>query len=243
MRDVADATQRSPETSDAPSMSGVLALVGGGEWTDGCHFDADLLEEAASRRVTVLATAAAFERPDLVVEQARRYFEGSGLHATVDAVPVYGRADALDQDLAARVAAAQFIYLASGSAMHLVSVLKRTAVWDAVQTAYHEGAVVAAAGPSAAVLCDAMVDPRGGGFGVGLGLVTQLTLIPLYNRWSAEKSRRTIDLAPSGLALAGIPERTALIRGRDGCWRASGAGEVQLYKDGKMAGLDVLNDN
>lgn len=222
-------------------MSGVLALVGGGEWTEGCDFDVDLLREAGDRRVTVLPTAAAFEQPELLVEQARAYFARDGLQAAVDVVDVYTRGAALDEDVAARVARAKFIYLASGSAMHLVSVLKRTPLWDAVQTAYHEGAVVAAAGPSAAVLCDAMVDPRGGGFGMGLGLVTQLTLIPHYDRWSAEKSKRTIELAPAGLALAGIPERTALIRGRDGTWRVSGAGEVQLYKDRKPAGLEVLN--
>jgi cyanophycinase len=222
-------------------MSGVLALVGGGEWSEGCDFDVDLLREAGERRVTILPTAAAFEQPELLVEQARNYFAKAELQATVDAVEVYDRAGALDEQVAARVATAHFVYLASGSAMHLVSVLKRTPLWDAVQTAYHEGAVVAAAGPSAAVLCDAMVDPRGGGFGVGLGLVTQLTLIPHYDRWSAEKSKRTIELAPAGLALAGIPERTALIRGRDGCWRVSGAGDVQLYKDRKPAGLEVLN--
>jgi cyanophycinase-like exopeptidase len=124
--------------------------------------------------------------------------------------------------------------------MHLLSVLKRTPLWDAIQTAYHEGAVIAAAGPSATVLCDAMVDPRGGGFGVGLGLVTRLALIPDYDRWSAEKSKRTIEMAPAGVVLAGIPERTALIRERDGSWRVGGAGEVRLFAGGAPVGLEAL---
>jgi cyanophycinase len=224
---------------------GVLALVGGGEWTEGCSFDAELLEEAYGRAaegqprtVTVLPTAAAFESPDLAIEQARGYFAGLG--AEVAVVAAMDRSGAEDATLAEQVATARFVYLASGSAMHLLSVLKRTKLWDAVQRAYQGGAVVAAAGTSAAVLCDAMVDPRGGGFGVGLGLVTQLTLIPRFDRWSAEKSKRTIELAPASLALAGIPDRTALIRGTDGRWRVSGAGEVRLFKDRRPAGLEVL---
>ena len=218
--------------------AGVLALVGGGEWSEGCSFDAELLDEAGERVVSVVPTAAAYESPDRVLGQARDYFAALG--AEVVAVNPLDRAGALDEGLARAVAGSRFIYLASGSAMHLLSVLKRTPLWEAVQAAYHRGAVVAAAGASASVLCDAMVDPRGGGFGVGLGLVTQLTLIPRYDRWSAEKSKRTIELAPAGLALAGIPDRTALIRGRDGAWRVRGVGEVQLFKDRRPAGLDVL---
>jgi cyanophycinase len=218
--------------------AGVLALVGGGEWSDGCTFDAELLAESGGTSVVVLPTAAAYEAPDQVLEQARTYF--SGLGAEVDAAAVLTRGDAFEPAVVASVRAARFVYLASGSAMHLLSVLKRTPLWDAVQTAYHEGAVVAAAGPSAAVLCDAMVDPRGGGFGVGLGLVTQLALIPDYDRWSAEKSRRTIELAPARVVLAGIPERTALIRGRSGEWRVSGAGEVRLFQNAASLGLDAL---
>jgi cyanophycinase len=191
--------------------------------------------------VTVLPTAAAFEEPELALAQARAYFGGLG--ADVVVVEALDRSGAEDADLAGVIAEAKFIYLASGSAMHLLSVLKRTRLWAALQGAYHGGAVVAAAGTSAAVLCDAMVDPRGGGFGVGLGLVTQLTLIPRFDRWSAEKSKRTIDLAPAGLALAGIPDRTALIRGRDGRWRVGGAGEVRLFKDHLPASLGILDES
>jgi cyanophycinase len=216
----------------------VLALVGGGEWSEGCTFDAELLDEAGERVVSVLPTAAAYEFPDRVIGQARDYFAALG--AEVVEIPALDRAGALDGGLARVVAGSRFVYLASGSAMHLLSVLKRTPLWEAVQSAYQRGGVVAAAGASASVLCDAMVDPRGGGFGVGLGLVTQLTLIPRYDRWSAEKSKRTIELAPSGLALAGIPDRTALIRERDGSWRVGGAGEVRLFKDHQPAGLEVL---
>ncbi|HEY7071017.1 MAG TPA: hypothetical protein VH479_12920, partial [Acidimicrobiales bacterium] len=65
-------------------MVGPLALVGGGEWSDGCDFDAELLEASGGREVIVLPTAAAYEHPDHAVERAARWFDKLG--ATVRAV-------------------------------------------------------------------------------------------------------------------------------------------------------------
>lgn len=219
---------------------GLLALVGGGEWTEGCAFDAELLAAAGGGPVTVLPTAAAYEEPARAITAATGWFADLG--AQVEVVPAYVRGDAADPALVDRVRQARFLYLGSGSAMHLLSVLKRTPLWEAVQAAHAAGAVVAAAGSSADVLCDAMVDPRGGGFGVGLGLVDRLSLIPLYDQWSAEKVKRTIQLAPAGLLLAGIPERTALIREPDGTWRATGAGEVRLFRNKQPVDIAALSE-
>jgi cyanophycinase len=217
---------------------GPLALVGGAEWTEGCDFDVELLAASGTDEVVVLPTAAAYELPDQVVERARSWFGGLG--ARVAAVAALDRAGAHDEANVEAVRRARFVYLSGGSAMHLLSVLKRTPLWDAVLAARAEGAVVAAAGPSASVLCDAMVDPRGGGFGVGLGLVDELTLIPRYEQWSAEKSRRTIELAPKGLVLAGLPARTALVFDGTARWRVAGTGEVRLFRDGQAVELASL---
>ena len=60
-------------------MTGVLALVGGGEWRDGCKaFDAELLKASGGTEVLVLPTAAAYEHPERAVEWATRYFAGLG---------------------------------------------------------------------------------------------------------------------------------------------------------------------
>ena len=218
-------------------MTGTLALVGGAEWSAGCEFDRDLLEASGGREVLVAATAAAYENPGAAIARAEAWFAGFG--ATVRALPVYDRAAAGEPANVDVVAAARFVYFASGSAMHLRSVLKSSPLWDAIVAAHEQGAVVAAAGSSADVLCDAMVDPRGGGFGVGLGLVVGLSLIPRFDQWSAEKSRRTIDLAPAGLPLAGIPDRTALVRDAGG-WRVAGVGTVRVFRAGEPADLTAL---
>jgi cyanophycinase len=220
-------------------MTGHLALFGGSEWMDGCSFDHDLVKAAGTNEVTVLATAAAFENPAKVVARATEWF--ARIDVAVRALPVYSRTDARDADLAAAVRASAFLYLSDGSSQHLRSVLKDTAVWDALVAAWEGGAVLAASGQAAATLCDHMVDARGGAFTVGLGLVTALTVIPHYDLWSPEKSHRTVRLARPGLVVAGIDERSALIRDPDGRWSIAGAAGAALFRDGRSVGLDALS--
>ncbi len=218
--------------------TGTLALVGGGEWQEGCSFDAELLQASGGDEVLVLPTAAAYERPERAVEEATRWFEGLG--ATVVGLDVLHRSDAEDEAKAAAVRAAPFVYLSGGSSLHLRSVLKDSLVWDALVAAWQHGAVVAGSSAGAMVLTDPMVDPRGGAFTVGLGLVSQLAIVPSRDSWSPEKAHRTLELAPAGLPVVGIDERTAVIRATDGSWRSAGAGGVTVFVDGRESSLDAL---
>ncbi len=219
-------------------MSGPLALVGGGEWQDGCSFDRELLDAADADEVLVLPTAAAYEHPERAVSTAQAWFEGLGARAK--GLMVLRRPDALDESNVAAVRAARFLYLAGGSPMHLRSVLKDAPLWDALVAAWDDGAVLAGSSAGAMVLCDPMVDPRGGAFTVGLGLVAQLAVIPHHDTWSEDKARRTLELAPADLPIVGIDARTAVIRDPDGGWRSAGAGEVVVFKDGQPATLADL---
>lgn len=219
-------------------MTGTLALVGGAEWHAGCDFDRDLLEISGGNEVLVLPTAAAYEHPDRAVEVAERWFGDLG--ATVRSLRVLTRADAVDEANVAPLTEASFIYLASGSPMHLRSVLKDSPIWHALVAAFERGAVIAGSGSGARVLCDPMVDPRGGAITLGLGLLDQLAVIPHHNTWSEDKARRTLKIAPAGLPIAGIDERTALIRDPSGSWRVGGAGTVVVYRDGAEVDLTAL---
>ena len=219
-------------------MAGPLALVGGNEWQEKCTFDRGLLEASGGTEVLVLPTAAAYEHPQRSVDTAARWFESLG--GSVRGLDVLRRQDAEDENNAAAVRSARFIYLSGGSPMHLRSVLKDSPVWDAIVTAWDQGAVLAGASAGAMVLCDPMVDPRGGAFTLGLGLVEQVALIPHHEEWDEDQARRTIELAPSGLPVVGIDTQTALIRDPDGSWRTEGAGRAVVFVDGKEADVGVL---
>jgi cyanophycinase len=219
-------------------MPGTLALVGGAEWRDGCDFDRELLEASGVSEVAVLAAAAAYEHPDRSLASATAWFERLG--ARVHDLGVLARPDALDEACAARVREAGFLYLADGSPMHLRSVLKDTPVWDGLLAAWDGGAVVAGSGAGAMVLCDPMVDPRGGALTLGLGLVEQLAVITHHETWSEDRARRTLRIMPTGMPLAGIDQRTALIRDAAGSWRSAGAGQTVIYVDGDERDLSAL---
>lgn len=223
---------------------GVLALVGGGEWTDGCTFDAELLAASGADRVVVLPTASAYEHPERLVLRAAEWFGGLG--AEVEGLMVLTRQDANDSGAASIVRDARFLYLAGASPMHLRSVLKHSAVWDALVTAWRGGAVVAGSSAAAMALTDPMVDARGGGLTLGLGLLTGLAVVPhfgdVHEDGHGEKLHRSVVLAPRGTPVAGVPERTALVRAPGGGWRSEGAGEVTVFLDGARVddGIDVL---
>lgn len=214
--------------SAAPA-AGTLALVGGGEWSEGCKdFDAELLAAAGAKEVVVLPTAAAFEHSERVVERAVAYFKGLG--AKVKPLMVLHRAEADDPKIADSVRRARLVYVADGSPLHLRSVLKGSALWDAMLAAYHSGGVLAASGAGATLACDPMVDPRGGAYTVGLGVVTDLAVFPYHGTAANHLRERSIDLLPSSARLVGIDEATALVRDPAGGWRVLGAGTVTVYE-------------
>jgi cyanophycinase len=222
----------------AVTSTGLLALVGGGEWQEGCSFDAELLVASGGHEVVVLPTAAAYEHPERAVAAATSWFDSLG--AKVRGLMVLARPDAEDEAMAAAVREARFVYLSGGSPLHLRSVLKDSKVWHALESAWQDGAVVAGSSAGAMVLCDPMVDPRGGAFTLGLGMVEQVAVIPHADTWSPEKAHRTVQLAAGGVRLATIDEQTALLRDPDGTWRVAGAGGVEVYVDGRPVGVAAL---
>jgi len=216
---------------------GPLILVGGGEFRDGLRgLDAALLESLGADEVAVLPTAAAFERPDRAVAAATAHFDGLGVK--VREVPVLGRPDAHDPEHVEAVRAARLIYLTGGSPLHLRSVLKDTPLWEALLEAWRDGSGVAGSSAGAMVLGDPMVDPRGGAFTLGLGLLENLAVVP---HLGAAAEHRTLRLAPPGVHLLGIPEQTALVKDSAG-WRAAGAlpDQVTVHLDGEIVPLSAL---
>jgi cyanophycinase len=228
----------SPQVDRRGEVAGVLALVGGAEWQPGCDFDAELLERSGGGDVVILPTAAAYEQPERAVANAKSWFASLGGRA--EGLMVLSHADACREENARVVRRAGFVYLSGGSPLHLRSVLKGSAVFDALAEAWRTGAVIAGSSAGAMVLCDPMVDPRGGAYTVGLGLIEQMAVVPHHDSGAAEHLWRILELAPKGVPVAGIPERTALLREPGGTWRTGGEGEVTVFLDGQRVSLDEL---
>jgi cyanophycinase len=220
-------------------MTGPLALVGSAEFTEGCSFDAELIESVGATEVALLATGWAYENPARIVATARAWFAGLGV--TVREIPVYSRADAMVAENVTAIADAKLIYLTGVSPMHMISVLKETPVLDAILTAWRNGAALVGSGAGADVLCDPMVDTRGGAFTVGLGVLPGVAVVVRSEQWSPDKVRRTIDLASPDVLLVELPERTAIIADEpSGSWRVAGVGPVSVHRAGRIMSLDDL---
>ncbi len=227
-----------PVTSAAvagPKKStGTLMLLGGGEWQEPCRdLDEALLALSGSDEVLVLPAAAAFEHPTRVVERATSWFDSLG--ARVAGLDVVNRRDAEADAVAKRARDARFIYVADGSPLHLRSVLKGSALYDAIVRAYNGGAVIAASGAAATVFCDPMVDPRGGAYTVGLGLARGLAVFPYHGRAADHLRERSVELLPAEAVLVGLDEHTALVRDTAGSWRVDGPGTATIYRTGEAS--------
>lgn len=191
-------------------MNGMLALQGGGPFAANDDLDRRLLKAAGATRVVVLPTADAFEHPERMVAAAMTW--GERLDVEIEALMVMRRGEAMERGVADVLHGARAVYLVGDQPLHLRSVLKGTPLWEAITRVSDDGGVVAATGGSADAMCDPMVDPRGGAFTLGLGLVVGLALVTEAESWSPERLHRTLKLAntpvvelPSGSALLRTP--------------------------------------
>mgnify|MGYP006279109245 CR=1 FL=1 len=208
-------------------MNGPIALVGGDEFTPGCDFDAELIAGVSATEVVLLPTGSAYENPERLIAAAGSWFGDLGVGLRT--LPVFTRRDAFLAEHLEAIASARMIYLAGASPMHLRSVLKDTPMLEAIHGAWRAGAALVGTAAGADVLCDPMVDQRGGAYTVGLGLVPGVSVIPRSNTWSKEKVHRTVELAPADVVVVELPERTAIVMEAGEGWHASGVGEVIVH--------------
>jgi cyanophycinase len=194
-------------------MTQLVVLQGGGPFTANDEFDAQILS-AHPGYVAILPTAEAFENPDDLVQSSVAWAKRLGI--TTKLCAVYSRADAREESFATIIAQAAVVYVVGDSPIHLRSTLKDTVVFDAIAA---HSCVVATAG-SAAAMCDPMVDPRGGAFALGLGLVNGVAAITESEKWPDERLQRTLSLANT--SVAEIPTGAALMY-QDGTWSTHGA--------------------
>jgi cyanophycinase-like exopeptidase len=238
---------------------GPIALHGGGEFLPGDERFLDALLGVAARaavarwagatdladvvghpaaadpiRVVILPTAAARGRPKLAAETGATAFErragALGCRISVEAAIVVDAASAADGAEAARVRAADLVYLPGGDPDLTPTLLAGTAVEAALAAAHGDGAVIAGASAGAMALADWSWTKDGGIR--GLGFIHGLAVVPHYDdvrrlAWQAGLAK----VAPHGLGYLGLDERTGVIS-KGGRWRVAGEGEAHWFAPG-----------
>ena len=205
-------------------MNGILALQGGGPFVANDDLDRRVIAAAGATRVIMLPTADAYEHPELLVAAAMLW--GERLDVEVEALMVMRRGEAMEDGVVGVIRGARAVYLVGDQPLHLRSVLKGTPLWDAIVEVMASGGLVAATGGSAAAMCDPMVDPRGGAFTLGLGLIDGLALVTEAETWSTDRLHRTLKLANT--PIVELPSGSALVHTAEGWERV---GEMTVHGD------------
>jgi len=196
-------------------MLGQLVLQGGGPFISNDELDARVLQ-GMSGYVAVLPTAEAFENPAVLIATSVVWAQRMGVETKLCAV--YTRADAREDGFAQIIRDAAAVYVVGDSPIHLRTTLQATVVYEAIEQQLENGIVVAVAG-SAAALCDPMVDPRGGAFTLGLGLVESIAVITESETWSHDRLQRCLQLANT--TVVQLPTGSALLY-NGGKWNVDG---------------------
>jgi cyanophycinase len=220
-------------------MSGVLALVGSGEFTSAMtEVDGALLAATGRERPRVaIVPAASWPDGEAVfnrwVAMGEAHFSALGAQP----VPVLIRdlASANDPAAVAGIAEADFVYLSGGKPGYLLELLRSSAAGVALREARARGAVIAGCSAGAMVLGGHQL--RTGGWRAlklpvawqdGLGFVPGLVIVPHYDAIPETLLLPLVLAAPEGSLVLGIDEDTALV-GRDGDWLVHGRGRVTVW--------------
>ncbi len=213
-------------------MNGVLALVGSGEYLPGMDpVDQGLLASLPGpARVACVPTASA---PDGDAVFARWGRQGvahfSRLGAQAEAVLIRDRTQADDEAWAARVRAANFVYLSGGKPDYLHSTLTGTRTYAALLEVLDRGGVVA--GCSAGAMIWGGVIPRFRlitPFQPAFGLLPETVILPHFDEFGATFASG-VHAVLGDRTLVGIDGYTALVRGPAGD-TVAGAGGVTVWR-------------
>jgi cyanophycinase len=218
-------------------MKGYLLLEGGAEFGGRmAEPDRRAIELAGGllAPLRIIPTAAAPDNNHLRAGQnGLRWFRSLGAQ-DVQVIPLIDKISAGQPEITSLLEQARLIYLLGGFPGYLADTLAGTPAWQAINSAYQSGAVIAGSSAGAMVLCEHFFDPSAGKLRPGLGLLPRSIVLPHYNSsgegWIARLGER-----PAGLTLYGIDERTGMINdARDGLWRVYGQGKVTVHHDGRQ---------
>ena len=193
-------------------MSVSALVVGSLVALEGLLDESELFSTWKDRDVVIVPTAAAFTSMVEAAVACATPFETRG--ARVEALMIADRSSNDEPHFVTRLAQADVVVLAPGSALHARSVWRASPVGDALARAR----CLIAVGETASVLGTTMIDPRGGAPTTGLGYRDGLVITTSA---PDEQMARTRSLLDDSLTLAVVGASGALLM-QGSTWHSRG---------------------
>jgi cyanophycinase len=162
------------------NQRGALALVGSGEYLPKAQaLETELLRLGISRGKSntyiQIPTAAGKEGDDrLDFWRDRGADQGARIGCEVKYLPVLTRNDAQNPQWIEEIKSAGLIYFSGGDPVHLSEVFSETPMWQAIVTAWQEGASLAGCSAGAMAFCGKIIGMRKSHISPGLNLLPEI---------------------------------------------------------------------
>jgi cyanophycinase-like exopeptidase len=212
-------------------MNGTLALVGSGEYLPPIEpLDRFLLSKVKGQPCVVcLPTAAGPDGAEVIARWSRMGVEHfSRLGAQVEPVEVIDRATAEDDSLAAKIRAANFVYLSGGKPDYLHKTLRDTKAFTAINSVLDSGGVVAGCSAGAMIWGETIPSfPTIWPFRPAFNRLPGVVIMPHYDEIGGQFAG-VIRMMVGKLTLIGIEGYTALVS-QNGAFTVAGSGGVTVW--------------
>jgi len=219
------------------SQRGAIALVGSGEYLPIAQvLETELLRlgisKGKSNTFIQIPTAAGKEGDDrLDFWRKRGADQAARIGCEVKYLPVLSRDDAHNANWIEEINSAGLIYFSGGDPVHLAEIFANTPMWEAIVSAWKQGASLAGCSAGAMVFGGKIIGIRRSHISAGLNLLPDIEVIPHYDKflgWLPDRVTAAVMRNDADTALLGIDENTALVL--TDRWRKYGSGSVHVLR-------------
>lgn len=219
------------------SGRGAVALVGSGEYLIQMQeIETDLLHRGISRGKSntyiQIPTGAGQESADRIqFWKERGAAQAERMGATCHFLPILKREDAFNPQYIEEVTNAGLIYFSGGDPGYITEVFEGTPLWEKIKQEFNSGSSLAGCSAGAMAFGSKIVGLRISHTQSGLGLISNIEVIPHYDKFLGWVPDRVASIAlrsDDGAYLLGIDEDTALVLTDK--WRVQGRAKVHVLK-------------
>jgi len=219
------------------SEHGALALVGSGEYlTQMQVIENDLLRRGISKGKSntyiQIPTGAGQESADRIeFWKERGAAQAKRIGAECRFLPILKREDAFNPQYIEEITNAGLIYFSGGDPGYITEVFGGTPLWEKIKSEFFSGASLAGCSAGAMAFGAKIVGLRISHAQSGLGLISEIEVIPHYDKflgWVPDRIASIALRSDEGTYLLGIDEDTALVLTDK--WRVQGRAKVHVLK-------------